>query len=100
MICAALNCYESKTHQQSQIASREELKKKLVSQLEEVDQTLCTYREASKYPMSSRPISEHPDQVYPNQAITENVAMRKRDGKTDASIQISSSQSRVYLAAK
>ena len=81
------------------IASREELQKKLISQLEEVDHTLCSYREASKYPMNSRPISEHPDQIYPNQAITENHAMRKSDGKTDASIQISSSQSRVYLAA-
>nr|WP_315482204.1 choice-of-anchor X domain-containing protein [uncultured Undibacterium sp.] len=81
------------------MASREELQKKLISQLEEVDHTLCSYREASKYPMTSRPISEHPDQIYPNQAITENHAMRKPDGKTDASIQISSSQSRVYLAA-
>lgn len=81
------------------IADREELRKKLVSQLEEVDHTLCSYREASKYPLSSRPIDEHPDQIYPNQAITEQHPMRKRDGKTDATIQISSSQSRVYLAA-
>jgi hypothetical protein len=82
-----------------EIASREEMQKRLINQLEEVDHTLCSYREASRYPMSSRPIAEHPDQIYPNQAVTENHAMRKRDGTTDSTIQISSSQTHVYLAA-
>ena len=81
------------------LANREEMHQKLVSQLEEVDQTLCSYREASKYPLHSRPISEHPDQIYPNRAITEDHPMRLGNGRTNDAIQISSSQSRVYLAA-
>lgn len=81
------------------IADRSELKKRLISQLEEVDHTLCSYREATKYPLSSRPISEHPDQIYPNLAVTETHAMRLANGRTDATIQINSSQSRVYMSA-
>nr|WP_315469718.1 choice-of-anchor X domain-containing protein [uncultured Undibacterium sp.] len=81
------------------LANREEMHQKLVSQLEEVDQTLCSYREVSKYPLTSRPISEHPDQIYPNRAVTEDHPMRLGNGRTDNTIQISSSQSRVYLAA-
>lgn len=81
------------------IADRAELKKKLISQLEEVDQTLCSYREATKYPLSSRPISENSDQIYPNQAVTETHPMRLANGRTDAKIQINTSQSRVYMAA-
>lgn len=81
------------------IADRAELKKKLINQLEEVDHTLCSYREASKYPLSSRPISEHPDQIFPNQAVAETHPMRLANGQTDNAIQISSSQSRVYMAA-
>ncbi|WP_422992591.1 hypothetical protein [Undibacterium sp. Di24W] len=50
--------------------------------------------------MSSRPISEHPDQVYPNQAVKESHAMRNKDGSSNSSIQISTSQSRVYMAAR
>jgi hypothetical protein len=82
------------------VPSREATYRNLVQQLEEVDQTLCSYRESSKYPLSSRPISEHPDQVYPNQAVKESHAMRNREGGSSSSIQISTSQSRVYMAAR
>jgi len=82
------------------LPSREATHKNLVQQLEEVGHTLCSYRESSKYPLSSRPISEHPDQVYPNQAVKESHAMRNKDGSSNSSIQISTSQSRVYMAAR
>ncbi len=80
-------------------SNSEGMHKQLIQQLEEVDHTLCAYREASKYPLGSRPISEHPDQIYPNQAIVEQHPMRLGNGRTNTAIQISSSQSRVYLAA-
>lgn len=80
-------------------ASREQRRRELNQQLELLDHTLCSYREATKYPNSSRPISEHPDQVYPNRAIEEQHALRKEGGGVDAAIQIQTTQSRVYMAA-
>ncbi len=71
----------------------------LVQQLELVSHTLCSYRDGTRYPNSSRPISEHPDQVRPNDPVTESHAMRKDGGGTDASVRISTSQSRVFLAS-
>jgi hypothetical protein len=84
----------------SGLPNRDATHKNLVRQLEEVDHTLCSYRESSKYPLSSRPIAEHPDQIYPNQAVKESHAMRNREGGSNAAIQISTSQSRVYMAAR
>lgn len=79
--------------------SRAQRRREINQQLELLDHTLCSYREATKYPNSSRPISEHPDQVYPNRAITEQHALRKEGGGVDAAIQIQTTQSRVYMAA-
>ncbi|MBI3712894.1 MAG: hypothetical protein HY253_08025 [Burkholderiales bacterium] len=82
------------------LPSATEQRTHLVRQLEEVDQTLCTYEESSKYPLSSRPAAEHLDQLYPNQTVSESHAMRKKNGGVDADIQIESGQSRVYMAAR
>lgn len=71
----------------------------LRQQLELVDHTLCSYREATKYPNTSRPISEHADQAYPNRAVTEQHAMRKDGGGVEPAVQIQTSQSRVFVAA-
>jgi hypothetical protein len=78
---------------------REARLQELTGQLEMADQTLCNYREGTKYPTSSRPIAEHPDQIYPYRPIQQSQSMHKTQGGTDASIQIQTSQSRVYLAA-
>lgn len=64
-----------------------------------VDHTLCSYKESTKYPPNSRPISEHPDQIYPNQPVAEQHPLRKEGGGTDGNIQVSTTQSRVFLAA-
>lgn len=71
----------------------------LVQRLELLDHTLCTYREATKYPNTSRPISEHPDQVYPNRPVEDQHAMRKEGGGTDSAVLIQTSQSRVFMVA-
>jgi hypothetical protein len=80
-------------------AARAEQLATLTKQLELADHTLCSYRGGTKYPTSSRPITEHPDQVYPNRPVQDQHAMRKENGETDASVQIRTSQSRVFLAA-
>ena len=82
------------------VAEKEQHKKQLQMRFDEVSKTFCNYRESTKYPNSSRPISQHPDQVYPNQPIKETHAMRNRHGGSDKSIQIQTTQSRVYLSAK
>lgn len=82
------------------VPSAAEQRNRLVRQIEEADQTLCGYEDASKYPLSSRPAAEHADQLYPNQMVSESHAMRKKGGGSDEHIQIESSQSRVYMAAR
>jgi hypothetical protein len=64
-----------------------------------VDQTYCNYAASTKYPQESRPVSEHPDQVYPNQPVTETHPMRTGGKGTEPSIQIQTSQSRVFMAS-
>lgn len=65
-----------------------------------VEHTLCNYREATKYPTQSRPIAEHPDQIYPNQPVAESHAMRDKTGKVNKEIQIQTTQTRVYVGAQ
>lgn len=64
-----------------------------------VDQTYCNYASSTRYPQASRPVAEHPDQIYPNAPVTEAHAMRGANGGADAAIQIQTSQSRVFMAA-
>jgi hypothetical protein len=63
------------------------------------DQTWCSYREGSKYPAGSRPMSQQPDQAYPNRPVTETHDMRTDGGGSDPKVQIQTSQSRVFMAA-
>jgi hypothetical protein len=63
------------------------------------EELLCSYQDASKYPFTSRPIAEHPDQVRPNRPVVELRAMQARDGSRDAKIRVRTGQSRVFMAA-
>lgn len=63
------------------------------------EELLCSYQDASRYPFTSRPIHEHPDQVHPNRPIVERRAMRARDGARDTTVRVSTGQSRVFMAA-
>jgi hypothetical protein len=71
----------------------------LQQNFELVDQTYCNYQAGTKYPEASRPVSEHPDQIYPNEPVTEAHAMRTGGNGTDAGVQIQTSQSRVFMAS-
>ncbi|WMW79874.1 hypothetical protein RF679_14640 [Undibacterium cyanobacteriorum] len=77
----------------------EENKRRAQAQFEQVAKTYCSYLESTKYPNNSRPISQHPDQIYPNQAVKESHPMRNQYGGADRSIMLQTSQSRIYLAA-
>ena len=74
-------------------------RQQLVEQFKLADHSYCSYREGSKYPASSRPMSQNPDQAYPNSPVTEMNPMRGTDGRSNPNILIQSSQSRVYVAA-
>jgi hypothetical protein len=71
----------------------------LAEQFTLADTTYCTYAGQTKYPPESRPISEHPDQVYPNAPVTEAHAMRTDGGGANEAVLLQTSQSRVFMAA-
>jgi len=80
-------------------APREQQRQLLANRVEMADETLCAYREKTKYPNASRPISEHPDQVHPNRPVEETRPLRREEGGSDDSVQVQTTQSRVWLAA-
>lgn len=63
------------------------------------EELLCNYHEASKYPFTSRPIHEHPDQVHPNRPVAERRTMRRPDGTLVRGVRLHTTQSRVFMAA-
>ncbi|MDB5960555.1 MAG: hypothetical protein JWP59_1849 [Massilia sp.] len=76
-----------------------ERRRQLLENVQLTEHTYCNYRDSSKYPHTSRPIAEQPDQVYPNAPVSEANAMRKDGGGADPNVLIQTSQTRVYLAA-
>jgi hypothetical protein len=71
----------------------------LLGRFQRVKQSFCNYRDGSKYPPDSRPITQNPDQVFPNRPVTEINPMRVAGGGSNQDILLQTSQSRVYLAA-
>lgn len=69
-------------------------------QLELAEHTYNSYQSSTKYPQISRPISEHPDQVYPNKPIEDSHAMRKGNGQVEPSVVVQTTQSRVFVGSK
>ena len=78
---------------------RAQRRQQLVSNYQLADHTLCSYRATSQYPFGSRPISENPDQVRPNDLVTEMRPMHLDGGGANPQVQIQTSQSRVYMAS-
>lgn len=64
-----------------------------------VDTTYCNYAANSRYPETSQPAAQHPDQMEPNAPVTESHPMRIGNGRSEPSVQIQTSQSRVFLAS-
>ncbi|MET0856285.1 MAG: hypothetical protein ABWY27_06010, partial [Telluria sp.] len=61
-------------------------RQQLAQNLQLVEHTYCSYRAGTKYPATSRPIGEHPDQVYPNAPVTEANPMRLDGGGVDPKV--------------
>ena len=72
----------------------------LQRQLALAEHTYNSYKAGTKYPQESRPISEHPDQIYPNHPIEDEHGLHKKDGSVDDGIKIKTTQSRVFVGTK
>ena len=79
--------------------NRARRRRALIDHLQLVDHAYCSYRAGSRYPAGSRPMAEHADQNAPNAPVTEMHPMRIEGGGSEATIQVQTSQSRIYLAA-
>jgi hypothetical protein len=78
---------------------RAERRRQLVENVQLTDHTYCSYLAGSKYPMDSRPAAQNPDQLHPNQPVTEMNPMRQEGGGNNTNVFLQTSQSHVYLAA-
>ena len=78
---------------------RAERRRQLVEHVQLTDHTYCSYLAGSQYPVESRPAAQNPDQLHPNQPVTEMNPMRLEGGGNNATVFLQTSQSRVYLAA-
>ncbi|MBB4845444.1 hypothetical protein HNP55_003994 [Paucibacter oligotrophus] len=66
--------------------------------LERAQQSLDHYKQATRYPPESRPISEHPDQRQPFAPVVSESPMRTPDGKGVDGVRIVSTQDRVFMS--
>ncbi|MFM9879783.1 MAG: choice-of-anchor X domain-containing protein [Burkholderiaceae bacterium] len=62
-------------------------------------QLYTSYRDATRYPFDSRPLSEHPDQVRPFAPVLEDKALRNANGDPVRGVRLRTSQERVYVSA-
>jgi hypothetical protein len=74
-------------------------RQQLVDSIRLADHTYCNYRDGSRYPVGSRPLSENPDQGRPNDPVMSVNPMRLDDGGTASNVRLQTSQSRVYMAS-
>ena len=74
-------------------------RRQLLEHVRLTDHTYCSYLAGSQYPPDSRPAAQNPDQLHPNQPVTEMNPMRLDGGGNSATVFLQTSQSRVYLAA-
>ena len=61
-------------------------------------QVYSSYREATRYPPESRPLTEHPDQVRPFDPVVEDVPLRDASGKPVKGLHLRTTQDRVFLS--
>lgn len=65
---------------------------------ERAEQIYASYRDATRYPHDSRPISEHPDQIRPFAPIAEELSLRGANGEPVKGIRLRTTQERVFLS--
>ncbi|MEK8048009.1 choice-of-anchor X domain-containing protein [Ideonella margarita] len=69
------------------------------ARLQRATQVRDAYRDATRYPHDSRPLREHPDQIYPNRPITEEAPLRLAGKEGNNNIRLRTWQDKVHLAA-
>ncbi|MDT8991628.1 choice-of-anchor X domain-containing protein [Curvibacter sp. APW13] len=79
-------------------ASRQEQLRQARERYERATQVYTSYRDATRYPHDSRPISEHADQTKPFAPVEEFKALRDASGKGVKGIRLRTSQDRVFLS--
>ncbi len=65
--------------------------------LERAQQTLQTYTEHTRYPHTSRPAEEQADQMFPNEPVMEEHALREPKGNPAAGVRLRTTQERVFV---
>ena len=65
---------------------------------ERAESLYASYRDATRYPHDSRPISEHPDQVRPFTPVTEELKLMNEKGEPIKGVRLRTSQERVFMS--
>lgn len=65
---------------------------------ERAEQTYANYRDITRYPHDSRPLVEHPDQVRPFAAVSEETVVRNAKGEPVKGIKLRTTQERVFAS--
>jgi hypothetical protein len=65
---------------------------------ERAEQTYAKYRDITRYPHDSRPLAEHPDQVRPFDAVSEENKVRNAKGDLVKGIKLRTTQERVFAS--
>jgi hypothetical protein len=65
--------------------------------LERAQGTLDAFRQSTRYPHASQPLGEHPDQAYPNEAISEEHPLGKDGGHGVEGVSLRTTQERVFV---
>lgn len=65
---------------------------------ERAEQTYANYRDITRYPHDSRPLAEHPDQVRPFAAVSEENVVRNAKGEPVNGLKLRTTQERVFAS--
>lgn len=82
------------------IQARQEKLAQARSRYERAEQVFNTYRDATRYPHESRPITDAPDQVRPFDPVVEEKTMRNEHGEPVKGITLKTGQDRVFLSGQ
>ncbi|MFN7724591.1 MAG: hypothetical protein ACK5QH_05930 [Rubrivivax sp.] len=81
-------------------AQKAALKASWQERLARAQTALAAFEQHARYPVESRPISEHPDQVRPFQPIAEDRPLRLPGGSVGAAGRLRTTQERIFLAGR
>jgi hypothetical protein len=80
------------------LAARKEQLVQWQQRYDRAEQVYSSYKDSTRYPYESRPISEHPDQIRPFDPISEDKVLRDASGKAVKGLRLRTKQERVFLS--